>query len=90
MILETGLRAGEALALEWGDIDEEKRTLKINKNLVRVDGKNVGNVSELLSAVAALKPGTSSAFNVQRGDKLVELSINPGVRPRPQQRNVRR
>ena len=40
--------------------------------------------------VAALKPGTSSAFNVQRGDKLVELSINPGVRPRPQQRNVRR
>ena len=57
---------------------------------VRVDGKNVGNVSELLSAVAALKPGTSSAFNVQRGDKLVELSINPGVRPRPQQRNVRR
>ena len=58
--------------------------------IVRVDGKNVGNVSELLSAVAALKPGTSSAFNVQRGDKLVELSINPGVRPRPQQRNVRR
>ncbi|WP_462388979.1 trypsin-like peptidase domain-containing protein [Acidovorax sp. Q11] len=58
--------------------------------IVRVDGKNVGNVSELLSAVAALKPGTSSAFNVQRGDKLVELSINPGVRPRPQQRNIRR
>ncbi len=40
LILETGLRAGEALALEWSDIDEEKRTLKINKNLVRVDGKN--------------------------------------------------
>ena len=40
LILETGLRAGEALALEWSDIDEEKRTLKINKNMVRVDGKN--------------------------------------------------
>ena len=40
LILETGLRAGEALALEWGDVDEEKRTLKVNKNLVRVDGKN--------------------------------------------------
>ena len=41
LILETGLRAGEALALEWGDIHEEKRTLKATKNMVRVDGKNI-------------------------------------------------
>jgi len=57
--------------------------------IVRVDGKNVGNVSELLTAVAALKPGTSAPFHVQRGDKMIELGISPGVRPRPQ-RNVRR
>lgn len=57
--------------------------------IVRVDGKNVANVSELLTAVAALKPGEASPFVVQRGDKMVELNISPGVRPRPQ-RNVRR
>ncbi len=57
--------------------------------IVKVDGKAVGNVSELLTAVAALKPGTATPFNVQRTDAMVELKITPGLRPRPQ-RNVRR
>ncbi|MFT4242895.1 MAG: trypsin-like peptidase domain-containing protein [Acidovorax sp.] len=57
--------------------------------IVQVDGKKVGTVPELLTAVAALKPGVSAPFQVQRGDKVVELGISPGVRPRPQ-RNVRR
>ena len=57
--------------------------------IVQVDGKAVSNVSQLLTAVAALKPGQAAAFDVQRADKRVELSITPGVRPRPQ-RNVRR
>ena len=52
--------------------------------IVRVDGKAVTNVTELLTAVAALKPGTASPFNIQRGDKMVELDIAAGVRPRPQ------
>ncbi|MCW5256363.1 S1C family serine protease [Verminephrobacter aporrectodeae] len=54
--------------------------------IVRVDGRNVRNVPELLSAVAALRPGTASAFDVRRGDKSVDLRIQPGARPRPQQR----
>ena len=57
--------------------------------ILKVDDKAVGNVSQLLTAVAALKPGTPSAFEVQRADKKLELNINPGVRPRPQ-RAVRR
>jgi len=38
----------------------------------------------LLTAVAALKPGTATPFAVQRGDAMVELKVTPGVRPRPQ------
>ena len=45
LILETGFHVGEALALEWGDIDEEKRTLKVTKNMVP-DGKNIARRTE--------------------------------------------
>ncbi len=36
--------------------------------ITSVAGKDVGNVSELLSAVAALKPGTPAKFRLQRRD----------------------
>jgi serine protease DegQ len=51
-----------------------------------VAGEAVHNVAELLTAVAALKPGTSSAFDVQRGSSHVSVQITPGVRPKPRQR----
>jgi serine protease DegQ len=43
----------------------------------------VRTVSELLSAVAALKPGVSVAFKLQRRDAALELTVTPGKRPRP-------
>ncbi|GAA4424069.1 S1C family serine protease [Acidovorax lacteus] len=51
--------------------------------IVQVNGKAVGNVSELLTAVAALKPGEPAPFRVQRGQQVTELQIQPGVRPKP-------
>ena len=39
--LTTGLRRGELLALRWGDLDVQNRTLSINKSLARQDGKLV-------------------------------------------------
>jgi len=53
--------------------------------VVRVDGKDVGNVSELLTAVAALKPGVESPFKVQRRDDALDLTVTPGRRPKPRQ-----
>jgi len=51
--------------------------------IVQVGGKDVGNVSELLSNVAALKPGTGAPFKVQRRDDPLDLNVTPGLRPKP-------
>jgi Do/DeqQ family serine protease len=51
--------------------------------IVQVQGKAVGNVSELLTAVAGLQPGTEAPFEVQRGKDTLQLQISPGVRPKP-------
>jgi serine protease DegQ len=51
--------------------------------ITSVADKPVHNVSELLSGVAALKPGVPSKLRLQRQDKQMELDITPGVRPKP-------
>ncbi|MEJ8837975.1 trypsin-like peptidase domain-containing protein [Ramlibacter sp. AN1133] len=53
--------------------------------VVQVGGKDVANVSELLSTVAALKPGTATQFKLQRRDDGVEVTVTPGKRPKPKQ-----
>ena len=51
--------------------------------IVEVVSKPIANVSELLSSVAALKPGQPARFRLQRREENVELSVTPGLRPRP-------
>ena len=51
--------------------------------ITAVAATEVANVSELLSAVAALKPGTPSKFQLQRRDEQLALDVTPGVRPKP-------
>jgi Do/DeqQ family serine protease len=50
-----------------------------------VAGRPIGNVSELLTNVAALKPGTEVPFKLQRRDDRVEVTVTPGLRPKPRQ-----
>jgi len=52
--------------------------------IVEVAGKSIANVSELLTNVAALKPGTAAKFKVQRRDESVDLTVTPGLRPKAQ------
>ena len=53
--------------------------------VTQVGGKEIKNVAELLSNVAALQPGVASTFNVLRRENLVTLSVTPGTRPKPRQ-----
>jgi serine protease DegQ len=54
--------------------------------ILQVAGKPVANVSELLTNVAALKPGAPTPFKLQRRDDPVTVDVTPGLRPKPQQR----
>ncbi len=51
--------------------------------VTRVADKPVNNVSELLSGVAALKPGIAARFSVLRREEKMELEVTPGTRPKP-------
>jgi len=50
-----------------------------------VAGQDVHNVPELLTAVAALKPGSGATFEIQRAADKINLQIAPGIRPKPRQ-----
>jgi serine protease DegQ len=48
-----------------------------------VNGKAVSNVSELLTAVAALKPGVAAPLTVLRKNGKNDIAVTPGKRQRP-------
>ena len=51
--------------------------------VVAVNGKAVGSVTELLGAVAALKPGVAAPLTVLRKDGKTDIAVTPGKRQRP-------
>ena len=51
--------------------------------ITAVDNKAVSNVTELLGAVAALKPGVAAPLAVLRAGKTSDISVTPAKRQRP-------
>ena len=51
--------------------------------ITAVNGKGVASVSQLLTAVAGLKPGTSAPLTVMRKGGSAEMAVTPGKRERP-------
>jgi S1-C subfamily serine protease len=50
--------------------------------ITSVGEKKTDNVQALLTAVAGLKPGSTSRFALQRGSDKMELDVTPGLRPK--------
>ena len=50
--------------------------------IVKIAEAPVLDVAHLLSAVAALKPGTAARFAIERKNQPLDLDVTPGVRPK--------
>ena len=69
LILNTGMRIGEALALEWGDIDFKNKTLKINKTLTKAKERD-----EKGSVVGKNKKTFSDITKTESGNRIIPLN----------------
>jgi len=49
--------------------------------ILKVAGQVVADVPEMLTRVAALKPGEAASLSIQRSGKLIEVQVTPGTRP---------
>jgi S1-C subfamily serine protease len=54
--------------------------------LLAVGSTPIANVGELLAAVAALKPGEATPFQILRQDRTLTLTVTPANRPKPHAR----
>lgn len=67
-LLQTGLRIGEALALTYGDIDYEQKTVTVNKNVVFIGGKRIDQNTPKSDAGVRIVPVPENALQLIRGN----------------------
>jgi len=64
LILNTGLRSGEALALKWCDYDAKKKTLKVKSDVEHVEVRDE-NLNKLGKQIAILQNSPKSKSSVR-------------------------
>lgn len=72
MMLSTGLRIGEVLALTWDEIDLEKRMLEVNKTLYE---KNANEGGFEFSPPKTAKSNRHVSFNVELMNELKRMKV---------------
>jgi len=61
----------------------DKAGLKRGDIVVAINGKPIGDLTDLINATAALKPGQRGEFTVLREGREAKLAVEVGTRPRP-------
>ena len=51
--------------------------------IASIGERKVVDVTQLLSVVASLKPGTAVRFKIERKNQKLEMDVTPGIRPKP-------
>jgi S1-C subfamily serine protease len=60
-----------------------KAGIKPGDVIASIGERKVTDVTQLLSVVASLKPGTPVHFAIERKSQKLDVEVTPGVRPKP-------
>lgn len=73
LMLETGLRAGEALALRWRDVDIKAKRLRVTATIIRLANKNTALLQESPKSKTSRRtiPLTDKAIAILEHQKMV-------------------
>ncbi|MFN0183085.1 MAG: S1C family serine protease [Aquabacterium sp.] len=80
------LKDGVLITGVLADGPASKGGLRPGDVVVAVAGQPVANTAQLLTAVAALRPGSEQAIRVQRGAQAMDLKVMVAQRPKVQRR----
>jgi integrase len=90
-MLNTGLRIGEAVGLKWSDYSEEKREIRISRNIVRIKGglKEQSTKTKHGNRTVPLNQNAADALPKKRRGEYVFASMNgEALSPRNVQRTL--
>ena len=83
LIMNTGMRMGEALALKWDDVDLKKKEVSVTKNMITIKNRDVGEKKQKLviqNTPKSKKSRRTIPLNNEAIHALEQLKETPGTK----------